>query len=490
MRWILILLLALTLPVWAESPTPQLLEQFAREVERERVRWQTPAVAVGLVEDGKLTWFQGFGSKSEEDPAPPDADTLFAIGSASKAFGATTLAIAVDQGKASWDDRMMDRDPSFAMADPWVTREFRLFDLYSQHPGVQAYALSALLSLGYSQEKLMAAWRHVPPNGHFRATFAYVNIPHLFAGKLVAELFQKPDWETSVEELVLKPLGMNRTSGRPEVLSWPNRAPGHVLVEGKARHGEGGAFPFNAGPAGSLSSTVNDLTRWIHFQCGDGAPLLSQENLLRTRLVQTMVDDRTGYAMGWGVAFRSPTPLIWHTGGTLTHACIVAFEPDQKRGLIILTNLGGQNIAQPLAYRFFDLVHGETGPNPVEQAWELRLQAEAQANKPNPAISFQAPATDLIGRYESPILGPVKVGANYSVVLEEIQLRCVLKPIAGDAFWLVTTEPHWVELGLEELFILHFVRDAEGRVTGVRAQQEGGIGLNTVLPRYMTITDD
>ena len=66
MRWILILLLALTLPVWAESPTPQLLEQFAREVERERVRWQIPAVAVGLVEDGKLTWFQGANKEIDE----------------------------------------------------------------------------------------------------------------------------------------------------------------------------------------------------------------------------------------------------------------------------------------------------------------------------------------------------------------------------------------------------------------------------------------
>lgn len=476
-----IFLLFFCVPAWAQTVTPELLQKFSREVEQERLRWQIPAIAVGLVEDGKLTWFEGYGKKSEQDPTPPDQETLFAIGSASKAFGATTLAIAVEQGKLNWDDRLMDHDPEFAMSDPWVSREFRLFDLFAQHPGVKAYALSAPLSLGYSPDQLMSAWRHVPSSGHFRSSFAYVNIPHLFAGRLLSRLYKKADWESVVKQELLVPLGMTRTSGHQEVLDWPNRAPGHVLVKGKVQRGEGGKFPFNAGPAGSLSSTVNDLTRWIAFQCGDGSPLLSQENLSRTRLVQTMVDPKTGYAMGWGVAFRTPSPLVWHTGGTLTHACIVAFEPEEKRGLIVLTNLGGQNLAQPLAYRFFDLLHGLEGPNPVEQAWQMREQSADQT--PSLLERPVAKAGELRGRYSNPILGPVTIGPDYGVTLEEIGLKCKLKPITGDAFWLLTTDPHWVNLGLDEVFILRFLRDSAGRVTGAQAEQEGNIGIDTVLRR-------
>lgn len=481
-------LLLLLLFLLSLSPAPaeisvQMLEQFEQEAESARIRWQIPAMGVGVVQKGELVWFRGLGKKSDQEPAPPDPDTVFAIGSASKAFGAATLALAVEQGKVRWDDRVVDHLPDFAMADPWVTREFRLFDLFAQHPGVRAYALSLPLSLGFKPEKLMQAWRHVPPHGHFRSTFAYVNIPHLFAGRLVAQLYDQPSWESAVEHLLLQPLQMTRTSGSPEVLQWSNRAPGHVLVQGKVKRGEGGAFPFNAGPAGSLSSTVNDLTRWIDFQCQDGAPLMKPENLLRTRQVQTTLDLETGYGMGWGTAYRSPTPIVWHTGGTLTHSCIVAFEPEQKLGLIILTNLGDQNVAQPLAYRFFDLVHGQERPDPVKLAWEARQAgSDAQAAISAPALP-PASADGLQGRYQNEVLGSLRVGPGYRAVLEEVQIQGVLKPIAGDAFWFQATDAHWVNLGLEEMFLLQFERDTTGRVVAVKAYQQGEIGLDTRLTR-------
>lgn len=478
-RWLLCLLL-LCAPVLAVPVSDEVLERFSDEVEAERRRWRIPSMAVGYVESGTLRWFRGYGQKSVADPHPPDADTVYNIGSASKAFGALTLAIAVDQGKVSWDDRVCELDPLFSMSDPWVAREFRLFDLFAQHPGVSAYALSIPLSLGYSQEHLMAAWRDVPPSGHFRSTFAYVNIPHLFAGRLLARLYQARDWETVVERLVLTPLGMSRTSGRDEVLRWPNRAPGHVLVGGQVRCTESGRFPYNAGPAGSLSSTVRDLTRWISFQCGDGQPLVSQENLLRTRLPQTQVQLDTAYGMGWGVAFRRPTPLVWHTGGTLTHACIVAFEPEEKRGLIILTNLGGQNVAQPLAYRFFDLVHGVEAANPVDAAWKA-CQVEL-AESPSPAARAQSVA-ELAGVYDSSALGPVSVGADGGVRLEAIGLDCELVHDNCDTYVLVARDPLWVTLGANELFLLQFQRDVRGAVVSARALQKGGGGLDASLTR-------
>jgi CubicO group peptidase (beta-lactamase class C family) len=473
--WLCCALVALADPVPLE-----VLERFSAEVEAERARWRIPAVAVGYVQDGKLAWFQGYGQKSRSDPRPPDPDTVFNIGSASKAFGATTLAIAVDQGKLDWDDRLVDRDPEFAMADPWVTREFRLFDLFAQHPGVSAYALSIPLSLGYPPDHLMKAWRHVPASGHFRSTFAYVNIPHLFAGRLLARLYGQPDWEAVVASLVLRPLGMTRTTGYPEVLSWPNRAPGHVLVDGQVRQTESGVFPFNAGPAGSLSSTVNDLTRWVAFQCGEGSPLLSSQNLMRTRWPQTQVDPSTAYAMGWGVAYRDPTPLVWHTGGTLTHACIVAFEPETRQGLIVLTNLGGQNLAQPLAYRFFDLLHGADRPNPLEAAWASR---QAQASPATTVAQPVAAQQDLLGSYSSPALGRLTIAEGLIVRLDPINLKGRLEPVTGDVFRLVPSDPLWTGLGLDELFFLHFQRDLEGRVIGARALQEGGSGLDSTLTR-------
>jgi CubicO group peptidase (beta-lactamase class C family) len=58
-----------------------------------------------------------------------DADTMFGIGSNTKAFTAAALAILVDEGKLHWDDRVIDWLPDFRMQDAWVTREFTLRDL-------------------------------------------------------------------------------------------------------------------------------------------------------------------------------------------------------------------------------------------------------------------------------------------------------------------------------------------------------------------------
>lgn len=483
MARVLLFWLLLSHPLLAAPLPLDVLEQFSAEVEAERLRWQIPAIAVGYIQDGQLAWFGGYGQKSKADPQPPDKDTVFNIGSASKAFGATTLAIAVGQGKLDWEDRVVDREPEFGMIDPWVTREFRLFDLFAQHPGVSPYALSIPLSLGYSPDHLRNAWRHVPPSGHFRSTFAYVNILHLFAGRISARLYEEPDWEAVVNRLLLQPLGMSRTSGYDEVLAWPNRAPGHVLVRGEALQTESGVFPFNAGPAGSLSSTVSDLTRWIAFQCGDGEPLLSKENLLRTRLPQTQVDHSTAYGMGWVVAYRE-TPLVWHTGGTLTHACIVAFEPETGRGLVVLTNLGGQNLAQPLAYRFFDLLHQARRPNPVESAWAAHQTSLAQSARPDvPSRSLTlAEEAELHGSYAGPALGRVTVGKGLTVHLEEIDLRGRLERVKGEVYRLIPTDQLWLGLGMDELFLLEFKRDLAGRVVAARACQEGG-GLDALLVR-------
>ncbi len=119
-----------------------------------------------------------------------------AAGSVPKGFLATTLAIAVDRGKFRWDDRVVDLDPEFQLKDPWVTREFRMFDIMAQRSGLPAYVNDMLSVLGLDQATLIRSLRYVDPVSSFRSTFAYTNITHLEAGRIVAEREGAPDWET------------------------------------------------------------------------------------------------------------------------------------------------------------------------------------------------------------------------------------------------------------------------------------------------------
>ena len=93
------------------------------------------------------------------------------------------MALMVDRGKFKWDDRVVDLDADFRLKDPWVTREFRMFDLLAQRSGLPPYANDALGILGLDRTALIRSLRLVEPVSSFRSTFAYTNITHILAGR-------------------------------------------------------------------------------------------------------------------------------------------------------------------------------------------------------------------------------------------------------------------------------------------------------------------
>src|SRR6185312_9986599 len=103
-------------------------------------RFEVPGLAIGIVADDKLVYAKGFGVRSKSGGLPVDARTVFQIGSTTKAFLAATEAIMVDRGKLRWDDRVVDLEPEFQLKDPWVTREFRVFDLLAQRCSLPGFA--------------------------------------------------------------------------------------------------------------------------------------------------------------------------------------------------------------------------------------------------------------------------------------------------------------------------------------------------------------
>src|SRR5262245_915642 len=148
--------------------------------------FDVPGLSIGIVAGDKLIYAKGFGVR-RKGGAPVDTHTIFQIGSVTKAFLTATMAIAVDQGKLHWDDRVIDLAPDFQMRDPWVTREFRLFDLPAQRSGLPPYAGDAVSALGFDRSTLIRSLRYIEPVSSFRTTFAYTNITHILAGRIVAK---------------------------------------------------------------------------------------------------------------------------------------------------------------------------------------------------------------------------------------------------------------------------------------------------------------
>jgi CubicO group peptidase (beta-lactamase class C family) len=190
--------------------------------------FDVPGLAIGIVTGDRLVYAKGFGVRSKAGGAPIDTRTVFQIGSLAKAFLATTMAIAVDRGQLRWDDRVVDLHPAFQLKDAWVTREFRAFDLLAQRSGLPPYVNDLLGSLGYDEAALIRSLRYVEPVSSFRSTFAYINIPHLLAGRIVAGLQGAPDWNAVARREPLDPLGMTETTFTADAIkAAPNHAEGH-----------------------------------------------------------------------------------------------------------------------------------------------------------------------------------------------------------------------------------------------------------------------
>ncbi len=117
----------------AEAPIEKTIEAVIPDAETYITAgmqtFDLPGLAIGIVANDRLVYATGFGTRGKDSRPPVDTRTVFQIGSATKGFLAASMALMVDRGKFKWDDRVIDLDPDFAMKDPWVTREFRMFDL-------------------------------------------------------------------------------------------------------------------------------------------------------------------------------------------------------------------------------------------------------------------------------------------------------------------------------------------------------------------------
>src|SRR5664279_1322203 len=105
-------------------------------VARSMKTFDVPGISVAIVKDGKVVLAKGYGVRKLGESTPVDENTLFGIGSNSKAFTAACLAILVDEGKIAWDDPVYQRLPDFQMYDPYVSHEMTIRDLLTHRSGM------------------------------------------------------------------------------------------------------------------------------------------------------------------------------------------------------------------------------------------------------------------------------------------------------------------------------------------------------------------
>jgi len=392
--------------------------------------WKVPGVAVCIVKDGKAVVMKGYGVKEIGTNDKVDENTLFMIGSNTKAFTATALAMLDADKKLSLDDKVQKWLPDFKLYDPWVAKEATVRDLLCHRLGFETFQgdfmyFDSDLSLAEVREK----FAKVKPMYGFRSRWGYTNAAFMTAGEIIPKATNKT-WAQFVKDSIFAPLEMNRSLVlSSDIATAYNRAAAHSLVNGDVKKVPYGRLE-NMAPAGSISSSINDLSHWVLMQLNNGKyngkQVVPAAAIAQTRTPNSILGNggapfNTGhfalYGLGWFLQEYNGKKIVSHTGGVNGFVTGITLIPEEKLGIIVLTN-SETNLIEVLKWEIMDaymhlpyrnynqvFLSRQKQQDAADAKW-LKEKRDSVAMNLKPSLALQ----NFAGTYQHNVYGNMNIG--------------------------------------------------------------------------------
>ncbi len=413
---------------------PGALEGFDAFAEATLQEWTVPGAAVVVVKDGAVVLSRGFGLRDVARGLEVTPRTLFAIGSATKAFTTLILASLVDEGALDWDTPVRAYLPSFTVYDPVATERMTPRDLVTHRSGLPAHDLMWYNS-PISRREIVDRLRYLQPSQDFRAAWQYQNLTFITAGYLIEQVTGRT-WEELVTERIFQPLGMERSNLSVERSKQAaDRSLPYQDVDGQPVE-----IPFRnvdmLGPAGSINSSADDMAQWLLLHLGDGKRgerrLVSTGQLARLHAPQMVMATgdkvpthyreapHSSYGMGWFVQPYRGYDMVHHGGNTDGFSAMVAFLPTENIGVAVLSNRDDNPIPVILALNVFDRLLGldQVPWNERSKEMDAGLREAAEKGKEQSEtdrVAGTRPSHDLdayAGDYAHPGYGALSIARD------------------------------------------------------------------------------
>ena len=328
------------------------IAELSRFVDEGRKKLGVPGVSIGVVQDGKVVFADGFGMRDLDDTRKPDADTLYLIASNTKAMTTLMLAKLVDEGKLTWDTPVTKLLPSFRLGDADTTSRVLVRHLICACTGLPRQDFEWIFQFdGVTPEGMLKTLGAMQPTSKFGELFQYSN-PLASAGGYVGGHVAFPDrelgaaYDEAMRTLVFGPLGMKSTTFDFKRALAANHAGSHgASVDGKTIHAVMAAnysiIPVR--PAGGAWSNVRDMLKYVQMEIDEGMlpggkRYIGKEPLLARRAPQVPIGKDVTYGMGLMVDTTYGVPVLRHGGDMIGYHSDMIWLPQQKVGAVILTN--------------------------------------------------------------------------------------------------------------------------------------------------------
>ena len=398
-------------------------------LEKARKQWKIPGMAVGIVQGDQLIYSKGFGVGKIGEEATVDENTIFAIASNTKAFTATALGLLVEEKKIKWDDKVSDYLKDFKLKDGNATDKITIRDLLCHKIGFQTWAGDLTwYASSNDRSQVIHRMRYQNPTFDFKTGYGYSNLAFLVAGEIIPKITNE-SWDDFIRNKLFVPLEMDRSSTTINAfLGLDNIASPHTmyndeLVVTPYRHVD------NVGPAASINSCVTDLSKWLRMQMNNGQykdqQIVSDDilfethkphNLLsvskRSKEINPFTNFKT-YGLGWEVLDYHGKKVCQHSGGMDGMLSRVSFMPDEKLGIIILTNSDENWLISFMQYYIYDQLLGVPGQDWNQLFFDIYQERKQkklkQKHTANPSLKPSVDHGELVGTYENELYGKARV---------------------------------------------------------------------------------
>jgi len=458
--------------------------------------WQIPGIAVCIVKNGKVVLMKGYGVKELNGSDKVDENTLFMIGSNTKAFTGTALAMLDTEKKLSLDDKVTKWIPQFKLDNKAAGEQAIIKDLLCHRIGFQTFQGDfTYWTSNLTRNDVIEKMSHIKAPYPFRTRWGYTNAAFVVAGEIIPKA-SGLQWEDYLKEKIFTPLGMNSTLAlSKDFPNAANKCSAHTMAEGKLVK-----IPFcsidNLAAAGSIGSSVNDMSHWVMAQLNagkyDGKQVIPQAAISQTWFPHSILGNggkqfNTGhfnlYGLGWFLEEYCGKKVVSHTGGVNGFVTSVTLIPEEKLGIIVFTNTDQNNFYEALKWEIADAYLGKPYRNyskvylgfnnqqKQNDAKQDKKMTDSAALHLTPALA----ANNYCGDYTNDVYG------NMSVVQENGELKmkfshhpnmyAKLESLGGNRFYATFSDPEFSKA------IFPFMVE-NGKVTGVTVKVADFIEYN------------
>lgn len=409
--------------------------------------WHVPGLALAIVRDGQVVLAKGHGLRHIGANLPVTADTLFAIGSSTKAFTTLAMGILAEEGKLSWDEPVTKYLPTFRLKDTLAGQRMTPRDLVTHRAGLPRHDL-VWYNAKLSRKELVDRLPFLEPNADFREKFQYQNLMFVTAGYLAGEV-AGTSWEEVVRTRIFEPLGMTNAnfsvgqSQKSRDFATPYALKDKTPLE----------IPFReigaVGPAGSINASANDMSKWLLLQLGGGR--INGRQVVSARQIQEMhrpqmviqafpglFDDREvqqpTYGLGWFIESYRGRKHVHHGGAIDGFQALVSLFPDDGIGVVVLTNLSGNPLPTIVSRHVSDRLLGLEAVDwngrylkrrdVAEKAGDRARQAAGEERKDGTTPAH--PLDAYAGEYDHAAYGAVVItreGADLAARFHDLPIR-------------------------------------------------------------------